>query len=279
MSVGFGCLRFSGQGLLTLSSRTMVAPVVRPATRLRQLTLPGRWQLRLRRRARPTACAHRHRRVPNRLADRRCRPRRRHGHPDRNALYRVSPEASGMIIDGGLAAPDVSDAPAVIGKDTDATRGEAVRDLRFWAVTLPVMAMSSTATAITFHIIDLGAEQGLDEDTIVRIFVPIAFVSVPVTLFTRLAHRPHVANGCRDGDGCLAGAHVPRYRLPRCDRDGCARNRRLGCCAGLLLVAHVGRTSPSVRASAPWRNRRHPDECHGDRQCHRAGIFLRCPVR
>ena len=63
-------------------------------------------------------------------------------------------------------------------------RDEAIRDVRFWAVTLPVLALASTATAITFHIVDLGNEQGLDEQTIVRVFVPIAIVSVPVTLLT-----------------------------------------------------------------------------------------------
>jgi OFA family oxalate/formate antiporter-like MFS transporter len=183
MSVGFGCLRFSGQGLLTLSSRTMVAQwfdrrrgfvsslsqaagsfafAAAPALLLALIDIDGfRTAWRIIAVGLVVVMA-------TLIA----------------TLYRVSPEASGMIIDGGLATPDASDTPAVIGKDTDATRGQALRDLRFWAVTLPVMAMSSTATAITFHIIDLGAEQGLDEDTIVRIFVPIAFVSVPVTLFT-----------------------------------------------------------------------------------------------
>ncbi|MEZ5297317.1 MAG: hypothetical protein R2697_13855 [Ilumatobacteraceae bacterium] len=49
-------------------------------------------------------------------------------------------------------------------------------------MTLPVAALSSTGTALTFHIVDIGAEIGLTDDEIVRIFLPIAFVSVPVTL-------------------------------------------------------------------------------------------------
>ena len=183
MSVGFGCLRFSGQGLLTLSSRTMVAQwfdrrrglvsslsqaagsfafAAAPALLLALIDVDGfrtAWRIIAVSLVLVMATL---------IA----------------TLYRVSPEASGMIIDGGLVAPDAGDTPAIIGTDNDATRGQALRDLRFWAVTLPVMAMSSTGTAITFHIVDLGAEQGLDQDTIVRIFVPIAFVSVPVTLFT-----------------------------------------------------------------------------------------------
>ena len=185
MSVGFGCLRFTGQGLLTLSSRTMVAQwfdrrrgfvsslsqaagsfafAAAPALLLALIDIDGfrtAWRI---------VAAGLVLIMATLIA----------------TLYRVSPEASGMIIDGGIAPPTTnkSSTPPVIGTDMDATRSQALRDLRFWAVTLPVTAMSSTATAITFHIIDLGAEQGLDEDSIVRIFVPIAFVSVPVTLFT-----------------------------------------------------------------------------------------------
>ena len=72
--------------------------------------------------------------------------------------------------------------PALIGGDSDGTRADAVVDLRFWAVTIPVVAMASTSTALTFHILDFGAELELADDRIVKIFVPIAFVSVPITL-------------------------------------------------------------------------------------------------
>jgi OFA family oxalate/formate antiporter-like MFS transporter len=187
MSVGFGCLRFSGQGLLTLSSRTMVAQwfdrrrglvssvsqaagsfafAAAPALLLTLIDIDGfRTAWRIIAVGLVVIMA-------TLIA----------------TLYRVSPEASGMVIDGGAplesSAGEAPRTPAVIGTDADATRAQAVRDLRFWAVTLPVMAMSSTATAITFHIVDIGLEQGLDKDAIVRIFVPIAFVSVPVTLGT-----------------------------------------------------------------------------------------------
>ncbi len=100
-------------------------------------------------------------------------------------FFRNSPEASGLVIDGGRAEPpDERGAVAavVIGTDADATRDEAVRDLRFWALTLPVTALAVTSTALTFHIVDFGAELGIDEDDIVRIFIPIAIISVPVTL-------------------------------------------------------------------------------------------------
>jgi cyanate permease len=109
-------------------------------------------------------------------------------------FYRVSPEAAGIKIDGqdrtAIAEepkPGASTAEQtlpIVGTEHDATRAQALRDVRFWALTIPVAALSSTATAVTFHIVDLGAELGLTDSEIVRIFVPIAFVSVPVTLLT-----------------------------------------------------------------------------------------------
>ncbi len=181
MSVGFGLLRFSGQGLLTLSSRTMVAQwfdrrrglvtsvantfvsfsfAGSPALLLALIDVGGfrtAWRLL----AVGLVLA-----VGSIVL----------------LLYRESPESSGLMIDGGLAAPNPDGVALVIGTDDDKTRGEAVRDLRFWAITAPIAALSSTATALTFHIIDVGAEVGLTDEEIVRIFVPIAFVSIPSTL-------------------------------------------------------------------------------------------------
>jgi MFS transporter, OFA family, oxalate/formate antiporter len=45
-----------------------------------------------------------------------------------------------------------------------------------------VVAMASTSTALTFHILDFGEELGMPNERIVRIFLPIALVSIPVTL-------------------------------------------------------------------------------------------------
>ncbi len=180
MSVGFGFLRFTGQGLLTLSSRTMISQwfdrrrgivssiansfvsfafAASPVVLLALIDLNGfraAWRLM----AVGLVVV-----VGTMIV----------------VLYRKSPETSGLVIDGGVAVP--ADRTAiVIGDQEDLTRDEAVRDRRFWAVTIPVAAMSATATALTFHIVDFGAELGLADDQVVKIFVPIAMVSVPVTL-------------------------------------------------------------------------------------------------
>jgi MFS family permease len=182
MSVGFGCLRFTGQGLLTLSSRTMVSQwferrrglvssasnavmsfafAASPALLLALIDIDGfrtAWRI-----LAVILVV-----VIGSIV---------------LVLFRDSPETSGLRIDGGIAAPVApGDAPPAIGTDDDATRDEVVRDLRFWAVAIPVVAMASTSTALTFHILDYGAELGIADDRIVQIFLPIAFVSVPVTL-------------------------------------------------------------------------------------------------
>lgn len=182
MSVGFGCLRFCGQGMLTLSSRTMIAQwfdrrrglvsatsnavmsfafALTPALLLALIGLSGfraAWRLMALALVVVMGAV---------IA----------------VFYRVSPETSGLIIDGGMAPPIRDGVPEVrIGTDDDVRRSDALRDPRFWVVTIPVVAMASTSTALTFHILDLGAELGLDDDRIVQIFLPIAVISVPVTL-------------------------------------------------------------------------------------------------
>ena len=182
MSVGFGCLRFSGQGLLTLSSRVMISQwfdrrlgivssgsnavmafvfAATPALLLLLIDAAG-WRAAWRLIAVGLIVV-----MVGVVV----------------VLYRVSPEASGMQIDSGnRSEPADGDGPVLIGTDDDIDHGRAVRDPRFLAVTIPVVSMSIVSTALTFHIIDFGRELGLDQGRIVQIFVPIAFVSVPVTL-------------------------------------------------------------------------------------------------
>ncbi len=181
MSVGFGCLRFTGQGMLTLSSRTMISQWFErrrgivssisnsvlsfafagaPALLLAVIEIDGfRFAWRLLAVVLVTVVG-----------------------VVVVVFYRVSPESAGLVIDGGVAEAGPSDRPPVIGTDDDRTRAQAVVDVRFWAVTIPVVAMASTSTALTFHVLDLGQELGLSDERIVQIFVPIALVSVPVTI-------------------------------------------------------------------------------------------------
>ena len=182
VSIGFGCMRFCGQGMLTLSSRTMVSQwfdrrrglvssvasagvsFVFASTPLILYQLiewsDFRWAWR------------------------------------QLALglvvilgsvvlvfFRSRPEDVGLRIDGQGRLDD-GQVVAELAADPGFTRAQAVRDPRFWVVTLPVTALAAVGTALTFHIVDLGREIGIGESSIVRVFIPIAFISVPVSLIS-----------------------------------------------------------------------------------------------
>ncbi|MGJ3251519.1 MAG: MFS transporter [Elainellaceae cyanobacterium] len=59
----------------------------------------------------------------------------------------------------------------------DFTRSEALRTLAFWAVTLALSTQALTVTGITFHIVDIGTATGLSRTQTVAIFLPIAIFS------------------------------------------------------------------------------------------------------
>lgn len=180
MTIAFGFLRFTGQGLLTLSSRTMISQwfdrrrglvssvssaafafvfSLTPALLFALVELSGfRWAWRQLAVGLLVG-------LGLLIA----------------TLYRNRPEDCGLLIDGaGAIGDEETEAPTLHG----ATRAEALRDRRFWIVTLPIVSMSVVGTALTFHIVDLGSEVGLDERTMVRIFVPIAIISIPITLIS-----------------------------------------------------------------------------------------------
>lgn len=96
-------------------------------------------------------------------------------------LYRESPEDCGLVIDGGAEiGADGAPAPATVRHDF--TRGEALRTAGFWLVTLGIANHAMVGTGLAFHIVDIGAEAGLDRAAAVAIFLPIAMVSVPTGL-------------------------------------------------------------------------------------------------
>lgn len=93
-------------------------------------------------------------------------------------LYRDTPEDCGLRVDGQApaAGPDDAQAKGLAEPSFDAR--SAVATVLFWVVTLGISNMSLVGTALTFHIVDLGAEAGLEAAQIVRIFFPIAAVAV-----------------------------------------------------------------------------------------------------
>lgn len=182
MSIGFGFLRFCGQGLLTLSSRTMISQWF---DRRRGLVSSGS----------SAAFAFVFSLTPTllfalvelsgfRWAWRQVAIGLVFGLGTLILVFfRNTPEESGLLIDGAGPTPVGHTSPPLTS-DLAVTRSEAIRDQRFWIVTLPIFSLSVVGTALTFHIVDLGKEVGLDESTIVLIFVPIALISIPITLIS-----------------------------------------------------------------------------------------------
>jgi len=117
-------------------------------------------------------------------------------------LFRDTPEECELHVDGAAASSHLmtatdgedADGPSPVPEDeTDFTRPEALRTAAFWLVTLAIGSQAMVGTGITFHIVNLGAEMGLGETAAVAIFLPIAVVSACV--------------------GFAAGAAVDRYSI------------------------------------------------------------------
>jgi MFS family permease len=102
------------------------------------------------------------------------------------AFYRDNPEECGLRMDGEPAPAPRSEGtsqpkrPATESESHDSTRGQALRTGGFWAVTLALSSHGLIITGITFHIVDLGAESGLSESRAVSIFLPMAVLSTSI---------------------------------------------------------------------------------------------------
>jgi OFA family oxalate/formate antiporter-like MFS transporter len=104
-------------------------------------------------------------------------------------LYRENPEECGLRMDGAAAPVDdpTSGAAPPPAEERHCTRAEALRTGAFWLVTLGIANQAMVGTGITFHIVDLGGELGLSERQAVSIFLPIALVSTPIGLLAGAA--------------------------------------------------------------------------------------------
>ncbi|MFK7991850.1 MAG: MFS transporter [Sandaracinaceae bacterium] len=91
-------------------------------------------------------------------------------------LFRDTPEACGLRMDGAPADEGQATAEKHAPR-AEFTRSEALRTRGFWAVTAALSSQALVITGVTFHIVDIGAQAGLDEDAAVAVFLPIAVVS------------------------------------------------------------------------------------------------------
>lgn len=96
-------------------------------------------------------------------------------------FFRSDPESCGLTLEGRASAK-TADSNQEPGPEAEYTRGEAVRTLAFWTVTLALASQALVITAVTFHIVDIGALVGLTRSESVAIFFPLALTSTFVGL-------------------------------------------------------------------------------------------------
>ena len=103
------------------------------------------------------------------------------------------------------------------------SRGQqALKTLAFWAVTLAFASQALSITGITFHIVSIGAEMGIAEASMVKIFIPIAVISTSGWLRRRNGLRSHPAAlhfylydaGAGDGIAAIANLDRPGMLIP-----------------------------------------------------------------
>ncbi|WP_293065256.1 nitrate/nitrite transporter [Okeania sp. SIO2B3] len=95
-------------------------------------------------------------------------------------FYRDLPEECGLLMDGELQTSTVEVENSSENNLQDFTRAEAIATIMFWVVTLVLSSQALIVTGITFHIVDIGAEFGLSQVQTVSIFLPQAVVSTIV---------------------------------------------------------------------------------------------------
>lgn len=104
-------------------------------------------------------------------------------------VFRDSPEDCGMVMDGHGHVKKVNTNPDMI-IHREFSRGEALRTYAFWVFALSFSFYSYFVTSFTFHILAIGKEFGFEKADIIELFIPMAAVSVIVTVVYGLIN-PH----------------------------------------------------------------------------------------
>ncbi len=106
--------------------------------------------------------------------------------------FRDNPEECGLHMDGAPPPRDPGEggegeAVALEPEERVFTRGQALRTLVFWVFAGALAIQSMVYTGITFHIVDLGAEHGLDRAAALQLFIPIAVISTSMGFVVGMA--------------------------------------------------------------------------------------------
>ncbi len=99
-------------------------------------------------------------------------------------VYRDKPEDCGLLMDGRTPEPhdDGVEARIEFEAEPEYRRPDALRTAAFWAVTLAMATQGLSITGITFHIVDLGASEGLSPSSALAIFPFMSVFGVSTAL-------------------------------------------------------------------------------------------------
>lgn len=92
-------------------------------------------------------------------------------------LFRDTPERCGLRMEQGLRHLSIHK-DSLDRQGEDAALREARRDPRYWAYTLLLAWWAMYYTAFTFHVVDIFASRGVGADRAVAIFLPVTVITV-----------------------------------------------------------------------------------------------------
>ena len=95
-------------------------------------------------------------------------------------FYRNTPESCGLYVDGDEGSEELNDSLSV-NVVTGVTRRRAMHSRSFWSITILLSSASLSLTGLTFHIQAIGIQAGLTVARAVAIFIPVSFIAVPVS--------------------------------------------------------------------------------------------------
>ena len=101
-------------------------------------------------------------------------------------FFRENPEECGLRMDGRAVngTNEHSLGGTAPREEPEFTRAEALRTARFWVVTLAISLQAMVFTGVTFHIVDIGIDTGIGGREAIGLFVPIAIVSTSVGMLS-----------------------------------------------------------------------------------------------
>ncbi|NIQ11546.1 MAG: MFS transporter, partial [Gammaproteobacteria bacterium] len=106
-------------------------------------------------------------------------------------IYRKNPESCGLHVDGIIPAKkeENEDAESLQDEIAGVTLNEALHTVSFWLLIAGLAVHAAIFTGFTFHIEAIGLQAGMSVRSAVAVFIPISFVTMPLSFLGSWASR------------------------------------------------------------------------------------------